>query len=121
MTTAKDHECRCYTCGHAIEDELIAELEAEVARLRGLYTESCDREFDLRTRIAALEAKLAALVELDEWDNYAITRDNSAAPYWCALYKNDVMQGQGIGMTMDSAIRQAISAAKEVKCTQSRK
>lgn len=66
MTTAKDHECRCYTCGHAIEDELIAELEAEVARLRGLYTESCDREFDLRTRIAALEAKLAALVEAAE-------------------------------------------------------
>ena len=64
---------------------------------------------ELRDRRQASEAPCPEHAKMvAEWDTYEMGRDDSsAAPFWCQLYKGGTLQGQGIGMTMEDAIRQA--------------
>ena len=64
---------------------------------------------ELRDRRQASESPCPEHAKMvAEWDTYEMGRDaSSAAPYWCQLYKGGTLQGQGIGMTMEDAIRQA--------------
>ena len=67
---------------------------------------------ELRERRAAENAPCPEHAKIiAEWDTYEMGRDDSsAAPFWCQLYKDGMLQGQGIGMTMEDAIRQADAA-----------
>ena len=91
--------------------DALIDFAAEDARLnfRAEFYARLNALTELRDRRQASEAPCPEHAKMvAEWDTYEMGRDDSsAAPFWCQLYKGGTLQGQGIGMTMEDAIRQA--------------
>ena len=90
-----------------ISDDLLSvmiECEEEHLKRKPSSVELC-----FLMALTELRDRRAAEKALDEWDTYEMGRDgSSAAPFWCQFYKDGTLYGQGIGMTMGDAIRQAV-------------